>query len=161
MSAGDEFPVLTRQFLDSKFTHMYYTPKFDETGRKLTRAERRAANKAKYAQERAQAQAQAPAQERKQAKTEAIAKGIMKTPSKRKPSGNERLEAQAQRLSRGTCESYLPAEQEPASKRKHKPTPQAPRDIFEAAGCDPIAAARHSAWVFGLSMDEVSLEDVL
>ena len=169
----------------------YYTPTHDKNGRKLSKAERRIANKAKYAATRAAkpakaAKAKAKLNPRKVAAVaeafdfsyidacartyEALPEPLPAAKPKRKKrkakriSSNDRLEAQAQRLSTGISETYLPTPVDrslyESKALKYTKDEEVDMTIFELAGGDPVAAARHSAFL-GMGLDAVTLDDIL
>ena len=170
----------------SKLHRMSYTPTHHENGRKLTKVERRVANKAKYAAERAaskptKATKAAPKAKLNPRKVKAVAEAfdfaymdaVSRTyealpeqlpaakpkRNKRKAkrvSSNDRLEAQAQRLSRGLAGTEAPLTKEPSAMKSS--TPSADMDIYELAGGDPVAAARHAVY---MGIDSINMDDIL
>jgi hypothetical protein len=166
----------------SKLHRMSYTPTHDKNGCKLSKAERRIANKAKYAAERAASKpAKAAKAKLNPRKVKAVAEAFdfaymdavsrtyeaLPEPlpvakpkrNKRKAkrvSSNDRLEAQAQRLSRGLAGTEAAITKEPSAMKSS--TPSADMDIYELAGGDPVAAARHAVY---MGIDSINMDDIL
>tara|TARA_R100001443_G_scaffold19976_1_gene31830 strand:+ start:590 stop:1087 length:498 start_codon:yes stop_codon:yes gene_type:complete len=164
-------------------TKSFFTPTHDKNGRKLSKAERRAANKAKHAASKKSSKKAAPKAELNPRKVQAVAEAFdfsyidacartytplpeEKSKPKRKSkkrkskrlSHNDKLEAQAQRLSRGTAGNEPALAKEPKAMATSKPSAQ--MEIFDLAGGDPVAAARHAAFL-GMGLDAVTLDDIL
>lgn len=162
----------------------YYTPTHDKNGRKLSKAERRIANKAKYAAERATSKpAKAAKAKLNPRKVKAVAEAFdfaymdavsrtyealpeplpsakpkRKKRNSKRVNRNDKLEAQAQRLSRGTAGTNPAPTKEP--KAMATSIPSADMEIYDLCGGDPVAAARHSAFL-GMGLDAVTLDDIL
>ena len=164
----------------------FFTPTHDSNGRKLSKAERRIANKAKHAAMKAAAKKSSKKTKKAKLnprKVEAVAEAFdfsyidacartytplpeEKSKPKRKAkkrkskrlSHNDKLEAQAQRLSRGTAGTEPAPAKEPSAMATSKPS--ANMAIFDLCGGDPVAAARHSAFL-GMGLDAVTLDDIL
>jgi len=169
----------------------FFTPTHDKNGRKLSKAERKAANKAKWAKMQRIYDPLAKTKSSKKTKkaklnprkVEAVAEAFdfsyidacartytplpeEKSKPKRKAkkrkskrlSHNDKLEAQAQRLSRGTAGTEPAPAKEPSAMATSKPS--ANMAIFDLCGGDPVAAARHSAFL-GMGLDAVTLDDIL
>jgi len=160
----------------------FFTPKHDSNGRKLSKAERRIANKAKHASAKKSSKKTTKAKLNPR-KVEAVAEAFdfsyidacsktyiplpeEKSKPKRKAkkrkskrlSHNDKLEAQAQRLSRGTAGTEPALTKEPSAMATSKPS--ADMEIFDLCNGDPVAAARHSAFL-GMGLDAVTLDDIL
>jgi len=164
----------------------FFTPTHDSNGRKLSKAERRIANKAKHAASKAAAKKSSKKTTKAKLnprKVEAVAEAFdfsyidacartytplpeEKSKPKRKAkkrkskrlSHNDKLEAQAQRLSRGTAGTEPALTKEPSAMATSKPS--ANMAIFDLCDGDPVAAARHSAFL-GMGLDAVTLDDIL
>ena len=167
----------------------FFTPTHDSNGRKLSKADRRIANKAKHAASKAAAKKSSKKTTKAKLnprKVEAVAeafdfsyidacsktyiplpeeKSKPKRKAKRKAkhnskrvTRNDKLEAQAQRLSRGTAGTEPALTKEPSAMPTSKPS--ADMEIFDLCGGDPVAAARHSAFL-GMGLDAVTLDDIL
>tara|TARA_R110000824_G_scaffold46889_2_gene134270 strand:- start:1304 stop:1810 length:507 start_codon:yes stop_codon:yes gene_type:complete len=164
----------------------FFTPTHDSNGRKLSKAERKAANKAKHAASKAAAKKSSKKTTKAKLnprKVEAVAEAFdfsyidacartytplpeEKSKPKRKAkkrkskrlSHNDKLEAQAQRLSRGTAGTEPALTKEPSAMATSKPS--ANMAIFDLCEGDPVAAARHSAFL-GMGLDAVTLDDIL
>ena len=164
----------------------FFTPTHDSNGRKLSKADRRIANKAKHAASKAAAKKSSKKTTKAKLnprKVEAVAEAFdfsyidacsktyiplpeEKSKPKRKAkkrkskrlSHNDKLEAQAQRLSRGTAGTEPALTKEPSAMPTSKPS--ADMEIFDLCGGDPVAAARHSAFL-GMGLDAVTLDDIL
>ena len=164
----------------------FFTPTHDSNGRKLSKAERKAANKAKHAAMKAAAKKSSKKTTKAKLnprKVEAVAEAFdfsyidacsktyiplpeEKSKPKRKAkkrkskrlSHNDKLEAQAQRLSRGTAGTEPALTKEPSAMATSKPS--ANMAIFDLCDGDPVAAARHSAFL-GMGLDAVTLDDIL
>ena len=164
----------------------FFTPTHDSNGRKLSKADRRIANKAKHAAMKAAAKKSSKKTTKAKLnprKVEAVAEAFdfsyidacsktyiplpeEKSKPKRKAkkrkskrlSHNDKLEAQAQRLSRGTAGTEPAPAKEPSAMPTSKPS--ADMEIFDLCGGDPVAAARHSAFL-GMGLDAVTLDDIL
>ena len=164
----------------------FFTPTHDSNGRKLSKAERKAANKAKHAASKAAAKKSSKKTTKAKLnprKVEAVAEAFdfsyidacsktyiplpeEKSKPKRKAkkrkskrlSHNDKLEAQAQRLSRGTAGTEPAPAKEPSAMPTSKPS--ANMAIFDICDGDPVAAARHSAFL-GMGLDAVTLDDIL
>ena len=157
-----------------------YTPTHDKNGRKLSKAERRIANKAKYAKAKKSSKKTTKAKLNPR-KVEAVAEAFdfsyidacartytplteEKSKPKRKAkkrkskrlSHNDKLEAQAQRLSRGTAGTEPAPTKEPSAMATSKPS--ADMEIFDLCGGDPVAAARHASF---MGLDAITLDDIL
>ena len=164
----------------------FFTPTHDSNGRKLSKADRRIANKAKHAASKAAAKKSSKKTTKAKLnprKVEAVAEAFdfsyidacartytplpeEKSKPKRKAkkrkskrlSHNDKLEAQAQRLSRGTAGTEPALTKEPSAMATSKPS--ANMAIFDICDGDPVAAARHSAFL-GMGLDAVTLDDIL
>ena len=164
----------------------FFTPTHDSNGRKLSKADRRIANKAKHAAMKAAAKKSSKKTTKAKLnprKVEAVAEAFdfsyidacsktyiplpeEKSKPKRKAkkrkskrlSHNDKLEAQAQRLSRGTAGTEPAPAKEPSAMPTSKPS--ANMAIFDLCDGDPVAAARHSAFL-GMGLDAVTLDDIL
>ena len=164
----------------------FFTPTHDSNGRKLSKADRRIANKAKHAASKAAAKKSSKKTTKAKLnprKVEAVAEAFdfsyidacartytplpeEKSKPKRKAkkrkskrlSHNDKLEAQAQRLSRGTAGTEPALTKEPSAMATSKPS--ANMAIFDLCEGDPVAAARHSAFL-GMGLDAVTLDDIL
>ena len=167
----------------------FFTPTHDSNGRKLSKADRRIANKAKHAASKAAAKKSSKKTTKAKLnprKVEAVAeafdfsyidacsktyiplpeeKSKPKRKAKRKAkhnskrvTRNDKLEAQAQRLSRGTAGTEPAPAKEPSAMATSKPS--ANMAIFDICDGDPVAAARHSAFL-GMGLDAVTLDDIL
>ena len=164
----------------------FFTPTHDSNGRKLSKADRRIANKAKHAASKAAAKKSSKKTTKAKLnprKVEAVAEAFdfsyidacsktyiplpeEKSKPKRKAkkrkskrlSHNDKLEAQAQRLSRGTAGTEPALTKEPSAMPTSKPS--ANMAIFDLCDGDPVAAARHSAFL-GMGLDAVTLDDIL
>ena len=164
----------------------FFTPTHDSNGRKLSKADRRIANKAKHAAMKAAAKKSSKKTTKAKLnprKVEAVAEAFdfsyidacsktyiplpeEKSKPKRKAkkrkskrlSHNDKLEAQAQRLSRGTAGTEPAPAKEPSAMPTSKPS--ADMEIFDLCNGDPVAAARHSAFL-GMGLDAVTLDDIL
>ena len=164
----------------------FFTPTHDSNGRKLSKADRRIANKAKHAAMKAAAKKSSKKTTKAKLnprKVEAVAEAFdfsyidacsktyiplpeEKSKPKRKAkkrkskrlSHNDKLEAQAQRLSRGTAGTEPALTKEPSAMATSKPS--ANMAIFDLCDGDPVAAARHSAFL-GMGLDAVTLDDIL
>ena len=164
----------------------FFTPTHDSNGRKLSKADRRIANKAKHAAMKAAAKKSSKKTTKAKLnprKVEAVAEAFdfsyidacsktyiplpeEKSKPKRKAkkrkskrlSHNDKLEAQAQRLSRGTAGTEPALTKEPSAMATSKPS--ADMEIFDLCDGDPVAAARHSAFL-GMGLDAVTLDDIL
>ena len=164
----------------------FFTPTHDSNGRKLSKADRRIANKAKHAAMKAAAKKSSKKTTKAKLnprKVEAVAEAFdfsyidacsktyiplpeEKSKPKRKAkkrkskrlSHNDKLEAQAQRLSRGTAGTEPALTKEPSAMATSKPS--ADMEIFDLCNGDPVAAARHSAFL-GMGLDAVTLDDIL
>jgi len=120
-----------------------YTPTHcPETGRKFTKAERKAANKAKYAQERAQSQA-----ERKASKPKRKAKAQKASPKPTKVSVPT-SKAKLMRMTKAQLVDIIVGSEalasEPAPKRKPAPQVRKPRRN-SADGIEQSQARNHTA----------------
>jgi len=122
-----------------------YTPTHcPETGRKFTKAERKAANKAKYAQERAQSQA-----ERKASKPKRKAKAQKASPKPTKVSVPT-SKAKLMRMTKAQLVDIIVGSEapasEPAPKPKRKPAPQVRKPRRNSAdGIEQSQARNHTA----------------
>ena len=158
----------------------FFTPTHDENGRKLSKAERRAANKAKHAASKKSSKKAATKAELNPRKVEAVAEAFdfsyidacsrtytpipeygnkPKQKAKRKSkrlSHNDKLEAQAQRLSRGTAGNEPALTKEPSAMATS--IPSANMEIFDLCKGDPVAAARHASF---MGLDAITMDDIL
>ena len=169
-------------------TKSYFTPTH-KNGRKLSKAERKAANQAKWAKMQTKTKSSSKKSKAKlnPRKLEAVAevfdfsyidacartytplpeekskpKAKRKSKAKRNSKGvnrNDKLEAQAQRLSRGTAGTNPAPTKEP--KAMATSIPSADMEIYDLCGGDPVAAARHAAYMTLTDTEDVVFEDVL
>ena len=168
----------------------FFTPTHDSNGRKLSKADRRIANKAKHAASKAAAKKSSKKTTKAKLnprKVEAVAEAFdfsyidacartytplpeekSKPKAKRKSKAkrnskrvnrNDKLEAQAQRLSRGTAGTNPAPVNEP--KAMATSIPSADMSIFDLCNGDPVAAARHAAYMTLTDTEDVVFEDVL
>ena len=161
----------------------YFTPTH-KNGRRLSKADRKAANQAKWAKMQAKTPTKAKLNPRKleavaevfdfsyidacartytplpeeKSKPKAKRKSKAKHNSKR-VNRNDKLEAQAQRLSRGTAGTNPAPVNEP--KAMATSIPSADMEIYDLCNGDPVAAARHAAYMTNTDTEDVVFEDVL
>ena len=158
-------------------TKSYFTPTH-KNGRKLSKADRKAANQAKWAKMQAKTPTKAKLNPRKlEAVAEvfdfsyidACARTYTPLPEEKRKSKakrnskrvnrNDKLEAQAQRLSRGTAGTNPAPVNEP--KAMATSIPSADMEIYDLCNGDPVAAARHAAYMTLTNTEDVVFEDVL